>query len=464
MCKSTQSDHNLFRILLYRNDLTELLVEAKSDGLRLPAVPVPVHTRTAEQITTAIQRMWELETYCLFPLTVDNSSEISVIHQVVEAYRIDRHVPTGMRWLPLTALSAHAFEDSRDYEAKGKSIALLDQYRNGQLVGAFGKPEWFREVTAWVEALASAADLHLNGRFRQLNACPTFSLLRFETDGPAVWFKAVGEPNVNEYSITLTLASTFPEFVPHILGSRKDWNAWLMLEAVGSELGANSSACAWETVAENLAFLEIASLGRRFELIDAGSKDLRPWALYNLVDPFFDSMTELMERQTKPLPAPLSRDELLALGLEIRSALEELEAAGVPNTLGHLDMNPGNVVVSDPGCVFLDWAEAYVGPPFFSLEYLLQHWRRMRQEDPDAKPSLLSRYAKVWSRFASSEQIATSFKLAPLLAAFAYAAGGVRWQRTENIGSETASYLRSLVRRMKREVDLLREGRLECLP
>jgi hypothetical protein len=463
MCTPTQLDHDLFRILLYRNDSAELLVEAKPDRLRLPLLSAPAHTRIAEEITTAIKSMWNLETYCLFPLVIGGSCEAQVRYHVVEVCQADTDAPTGMQWLPRISLAGEMFEDSNEYVAIERSLATFDQYRHGQLSGTFGKPGWLRVVTEWVESQATAAGLCLTGRFHQLNASPTFSLIRFETDGPALWFKAVGEPNLQEYSITLKLASSFPGFVPHIVASRPDWNGWLALEAEGGTLDATSPEGSWEAAAETLALLQVSSIGRRFELIQAGCKDLRTHCLMDLVDPFIEAATKLMARQSKLSPAPLGRHELLALGRSIVAALRELEDAGVPNALGHLDLSPGNALVGKQHCVFIDWAEAYVGSPFFSFQYLLQHWRRLHQEDPHKEVSLVSCYAKIWARFASPEQIATTFKLAPLLAAFVYAAGGSAWHDPENLPSETAAYLRSLVRRMKLEADALWEGRHVCL-
>jgi Ser/Thr protein kinase RdoA (MazF antagonist) len=464
MCTPTQLDHDLFRILLYRKDESEILLETTWEGFRLPVLSVPAHRRTAEEVTAAIRNAWNLETYCLFPLSGSARPQSLVRDQAVEACYPSCGCPAGMEWLPVVSLSEGVFQSPSDFTAVENSLRTFEQYRRDELPGFFGKPGWLRVVTKWVEAQAVAAGLCLTSKFRQLNASPAFSLLRFETDGRALWFKAVGEPNLPEYSITLKLAAEFPEFVPHILGSRPEWNAWLSLEAEGSELDASSPAHVWEIAAENLALLQIASLSRRFELIEAGCKDLRLWALRAMVDPFFDSMTHVMGRQTKLSPAPLSRHELLSLGRKIKSTLEELEADGLPNTLGHVDMNPGNVVASDTRCVFLDWAQAYVGPPLFSFQYLLQHWRQRYPADQVSEASFVSRYARLWRPFATSEQIAISSELAPLLATFAYAVGGATWQKTENITSETASYLRSLVRRMKGEADMLSKGNFTCTP
>jgi hypothetical protein len=124
-------------------------------------------------------------------------------------------------------------------------------------------------------------------------------------------------------------------------------------------------------------------------------------------------------------------------------------------------MNPGNLLACDTRCVFLDWAEAYVGPPFFTFQYLLEHWRRFYGADSQHEQSLLFSYARHWTCFASPQEIASALRVAPLLAAFTYAAGCIRWRNRESIRRETAGCLRSLTRRMKREADCWTAGRRE---
>jgi hypothetical protein len=234
MCTSTQLGHNIFRILLYRNAATELLLESASRRLRLPAVMVPTHARVAEEITTAITSTWSLETYCLFPLRGGHSSHGRIQYQVAELSRPSNECPSGMAWWPIESLSSNTFEDSSDFEMIETSRETLHQNSSGEPAGAFGGPGWMNRVTAWVEAQAIVSRLSLTGKFRQLNSSPTFSLIRFETNGPAVWFKAVGEPNLREFPITMKLGERFPTFVPKVIGSRREWSAWLAIEADGT--------------------------------------------------------------------------------------------------------------------------------------------------------------------------------------------------------------------------------------
>ena len=60
----------------------------------------------------------------------------------------------------------------------------------------------------------------------------------------------------------------------------------------------------------------------------------------------------------------------------VRLTLQELDGLRLLDTVGHMDLSPANIFGTTGRAVFLDWAEAFVGDPFFSFEYLLQHFRR----------------------------------------------------------------------------------------
>jgi len=218
--------------------------------------------------------------------------------------------------------------------------------------------------------------IHLTGSFRQLNASPSFCLIRFETDGHAIWFKAVGEPNQREFAVTCLLSRLFPSQVPRVLAIRPEWNGWLTREAEGDLLCDVEEIRAWRRVAAELAEMQINSCNQASELLAAGARDLRVDTLSKLIRHFVDTTQQLMQRQSKIPPPILEPKELLLLGDSIRAAFDVVERSGIPNTLGHLDFDPGNVVVSPQSCVFLDWAEAYVGNPFLTFQYLLEHYRR----------------------------------------------------------------------------------------
>jgi hypothetical protein len=320
---------------------------------------------------------------------------------------------------------------------------------------------WFEALEQWVQEEIASRGLHLSGQYRQLNASPTFSLIRFETEGPAIWFKAVGVPNRREFPLTVTLAGLFPRFIPELIATRPEWDSWLALEAQGSVLRDCSSISHWESTAGDLAQLQINSLGTSRHLFDSGARDLRTAAVTDLVEPYFKTIGEVMEQQTKTAPSPLSPAELRVLAARVRDALSVLEEMRIPEALGHLDINPGNILCSPAGSVFLDWAEAFVGHPFLTFEYFRQHFRRAFGEDYLQEAPLIDRYISPWRAFASEDDLRRTLDVTPLVAVFAYTVANDVWTDPRKFQEpRAAGYLRSLTRRMERETHALAERRL----
>ncbi len=462
MCMSTQLGQNIYRILLYRNNATDLLLETTPAGLRLPAASIPAHSRVSLQVTAWTKSSWNIQVYCLFRLRDGGPAHAPVHYQIAEIYGPEKDVPPGMQWFRALSLAIDAFNDRQDFEAIQNSLTMLDQYRRGELSGAFGKPGWLEMVTEWVNEQARGAGVSLTGQFRQFNAGPAFSLLRFETNGTALWFKAVGEPNVREFPITCTLAKLLAAHVPPMVATRPDWNAWLTTEVAGAHPDANSGVETWIAVARTLAELQVASHGKSLHLVHVGCHDTRIRTLAELVDPFLEVVAALMEQQIKTSPSRLSAAELLALGSQMHKIFSQLAQSDFPNTLSHLDLHPGNILVSRSECAFLDWAEACVGYPLVAFQYLLEHLRKL-QPTQAWEAQLASAYSEAWRPLVGLQTFSEAMRVSPLLAVFTCAVAGGTWcDPSSRSRPEIAALLRSLTRRMKREVDALAERSTVC--
>jgi hypothetical protein len=142
----------------------------------------------------------------------------------------------------------------------------------------------------------------------------------------------------------------------------------------------------------------------------------------------------------------------------------ESKVRSLTDTLGHMDFNPGNVIGSPDGCVFLDWAEAYVGHPFFTFEYLREHLFRSHPVQNAWQSQVTSCYLEPWSAFGSMDEASRPLEITPLLAVFAYALSNNTWQDSNRLQNpKIAGYFRSLVRRMQREAQIWDERRQRCL-
>lgn len=453
------------RIILLRGKNPEVLLGSDGTQCSLPEVVIPRWQRGAENLAAAFGETCGIDALSLFSLEAPppglHAQQFG--YEIMEPCGPVDAAPHGKKWVAVDCLAETCFRDPCDFQAVQQAIAQSMAYGQDPPCGPFGRLGWFPDLKQWVQEEIATHGLHLNGRFRQLNAGPSFSLIRFETDGPAVWFKAVGAPNQREYPVTLALACLFPRFLPQIIATRPEWNGWLALEAQGPLLYESSVLASWEAAAADLAELQIQSLGRSLHLLDPGARDLRAQALAEFVEPFFRAMGELMEGQTKMPPAALSREELRCLSARVLDALAVLEETGIPTTLGHLDINPGNIICSPTGCVFLDWAEAFVGHPFLTFEYLREHFRRAFGQDHSQETQLLARYSGPWRAFASQNDIRRALEVAPLVAVFAYATGNDRWKDPQELQEPRArGYLRSLTRRMEREARVFVERSMPC--
>jgi hypothetical protein len=467
MHPSEKTQRDRWRVII-PNDTSEILLYPAGAMTALPEVHVPRGERLAGYLNAELQRHWQLDVVSLFPVEPFPAPQdhTSPRYHLAELVRPAQALTQEARWAPVSSLSGRSFQEPTDFEAL---LCFLDRQSAGVAERApFGHLGWFKEVAAWVQASLTPCGLRWNGRFRQFHASDSFSLLRFETNSHAVWFKAVGGPNTREFLLTEVLAQLFPHCVPARLAAQPAWNAWLAIEAQGTQLGDYFQPEPWCAVASSLAELQVQSIGRTCQLFDAGAHDLRAASLADAVDACFEVINQRMKEQTTAFPPALSESELRTLSSEIKKALSDLRQLQIPDTLGHLDFNPNNIIVSADRCMFLDWAEACVGSPFYTFAFFLEHFRRAFPQDARGERKLAACYARQWLTLISPDRISEALALAPLLAAFAYLrANGICYRHACVDDPSTAGFLRGLTRRMKREADLLSESRRqwkECSP
>lgn len=445
------------RVFIFDRDRTQvLLVDDEDSCFVLPSVEIPRWERVADNLTAAVRNKWNCGAISLFAPEVPRLGNASNGHryQVMECWCSDESPRSKTIWTSTRALTRQAFRDSADYEVLEQCLREFDLYA-GDPASPFAKSGWFTELQSWIADVIRPMGLRLSGPFRQLNGSPSFSLIRFETNGSAVWFKAVGKPNLHEFPITLALGTHLPGWVAPILASRAPWNGWLALGVDGTELGGSHDAHDWRMAASALGMLQTESALKVGALRDAGARDLSTTSLLKLVDPFFEAIEQLLEHQMST--TVLFLKDALLLREQVRRALFRFGDLGIPDALGHLDLNPGNVIVCGEHCVFLDWAEAYVGHPFFSFQYLCEHFRRVPQVMDAAGAQLADAYTQHWRSWVPSENITQALALARMLAVFVYAAAMNGWRVETTLQEpQIGRHLLSLVRRMKREANELR--------
>jgi hypothetical protein len=422
--------------------------------------------RLAEQLVAGTKQHYHLETYCVLMKSLPSSlgGLPPVRYAVMEAVRPDDEAPPATTWVASTSAASEPILSPDDQALVCSSLEDLRRNVAEPEKAPFAIPGWIEELFRWVEVQIEPLGLALTGPFQQLNASPTFSLVRIETTGSAVWFKATGEPNKHELRISLALHRHFPDRVPRVLGVHSAWNGWLAQEVPGDTLGNFTAPSIWEMVASELARLQIDSIGKDAELLESQCRDLRLSRLRAQVDPFLARMADFMAAQEKQQPEALGNSELTLVRNQMREAAAVLEAAGLPDTLGQVDLNPQNIVIDHERCVFLDWAEGCVVTPFLTFEYLRQHFLQSSMEaSAEAESTVSAAYLRPWRTLLSAHDLAQAVAVSPLIAVFAYAVADRRWSSSDTLHHpRQAGYFRSLTRRMYREATKVVERIEQC--
>jgi Phosphotransferase enzyme family len=450
-----------YRLIVFNRPGTAVLLKKGALGYELPLVNIPKFTRPAQEITTLLRDRWHIPSVLLFSGVLEPTRD-AIYFAALEAQVRTCSLPEGMDWFPVHHAISHLVKDKKHGVLESSYLRTTNRMA-GDDPEPFRRLGWLSNLQDWVRTVIRPLGMELKD-FLQLNGCETFSLIRFDTTQQPVWFKAVGKPNEHEFPITMALAETFPEYVPTVFATQPACHGWLMADAGGPPLNEVENSSAWKDAAAMLAGLQIASIEAIDDLLEAGCRDLRTGTLLELVDPFLEVIADLMQQQTKVPPPILSQQELSDLGATLKNALCCLESLGIPDTLGHSDFNPGNILVGSERCVFIDWAEAHVSHPFLTFEYLVSHLRKDHPALVPFESAIRSSYAQRWQSASLPEHVSEAFLFSPLAAVFAYAVTGNSWRDPERLKiPQVPGYLRSLTRRMKQEAISVPRRRVECI-
>jgi len=408
-----------FRVALVDPASYALLVLDTPDGYRLPRVRVPRWLRRAQQLQKEIQATWGVRVVILDIVMTDRSSTCYAIAEPLMPVTSSAFKSVVASHLPPSELSERECAD----------LTLL---LNGETKNPFSQLGWIDHAVRWVEADTSRKVTSRN-EIEQYNAGGAFALVRFPmTDGMGYWLKATGEPNRHEPALTKLLSELGGGYVPDVIAWRPEWNAVLISGEAGGvgEIPKDPGRAfeLLEDAVESMARLQAQTEDHDLDLLEAGAFNQGMEVLFRRAPELFDSLEEAMGLQV-PVDAPRLDSRRIH---EIRSGFERIceriQHLGIPETIVHGDMNPGNIITGCGHCQFIDWSEAYVGNCLVTLQHLLL---LNRVEDADIRDFMNSvlkrRYLDVWRTMYDSAPFEEGFAYMPLLGAVSALYGRGDW-------------------------------------
>jgi hypothetical protein len=240
----------------------------------------------------------------------------------------------------------------------------------------WSQPEWVEEVTAWIDAAVERT-----GPIEELHRRAWSAMLRMPTSEGSAYFKASAPAHAHEAGLTEALARRRPECTVDLLAVDTGCS-WMLMRDAGemlrSVLEREPTFERLELLFARYAELQLELAPHRDELLALGVPDR--------------SLAGMAE-----LTAELPVDPGL-----VRDLVATVESYGLPETLVHEEVHPGNVLVRNRKNVFVDWADSSVGHPYFGIVIGLRSVRDLFELELGAPEleRLVDAYLEPWTAIA----------------------------------------------------------------
>ena len=253
------------------------------------------------------------------------------------------------------------------------------------------RPEWFRtgwydEVTAWIGARLDSFGRPPTGPTVAVKVWSLSAVLRTPTAVGSVWFKAACDHFRPEPALTRLVVNLAPRHAPPVLAT-DDERGWLLMDHLaGAEDASQDEAPAGlgAAAARVIAELQLRSADRVEEMTALGVPRRGLAETKAAFDRLLVDSVELDDI------SPETLEQARGAADRVHEAIDELAMLGVPDTLVHGDLHPGNVARDVDSLVVYDWSDAAISHPFLDLVHLT------RSMAPDEAAAAVTAYGAVW--------------------------------------------------------------------
>lgn len=233
-----------------------------------------------------------------------------------------------------------------------------------------GAPDGLGDAQAWIRTRLDELGLRPLAGIEPVRLRPWSTVLSVQTDSGVVYFKANDAGHLHEARLAQFLAERHPGLVPPPLAV-DDERGWMLLADAGvqlRELVAREHAVErWLDVLPAYARLQAGLAGDVDALLALGTPDLR----LAVLPARFRALLEELGRLGNPEHAA-ELERCRTVMPRVQALASELASFGIPETLQHDDLNDAAVYLDGEGYRVIDWGDACVTHPFFSLSVALE--------------------------------------------------------------------------------------------
>ncbi len=227
---------------------------------------------------------------------------------------------------------------------------------------------WQAEAVGWLDGQLAAAGIRRTGEVEHPHVRPWATAIRVPTDHGVHWLKACGPGTAFEVPLYGVLTGLAPGHVLRPVAADAG-RGWIVLPDGGRVLGRRFDGVELGR-ALGAAVVRYGRLQRELtagvdRMLAAGVPDMRPAAM-------LDAFDRAVRLTAADAAGDADRDRRHAAIAAVRPRVarwtDELAASGLPASLDHNDLHPGNVFRDDHGTVrFFDWGDSVLAHPFAAM-------------------------------------------------------------------------------------------------
>lgn len=372
-----------------------VLTDERHGVARLPRLGFPgPHPPMDERLTDALRAATGVSARLLEP--IDFTTAVLMLRTA------GPELPAGYGWRALDQTGRYSAAVTR-WAARAGGAGL-----------PWFTPGWFERADRYIDDTLERLGRARTAPTRQVKLWSMTSVLRTETDTGAVYLKAVLPHLAHEPLVTGFLAAQgvgdFAQVIAHSPAEH-----WWIAEDFGGVDGWSLPETVRTDALRQLCRLQLAMVDQTAGLRAVGCPRLSlphlAAALPTLLARDDIWYADNAPRNRHRALSPADGRQLIGLAPFLVECCERLAALGLPETLVHRDLHPGNIVLRDGGVLLHDWSFAAVSQPVFDLASWL-----LDMTEPAARAQVTT-FVRAWSAAVAPDVLWQAWRHAKPLAA-----------------------------------------------
>ncbi len=251
----------------------------------------------------------------------------------------------------------------------------------------WAEPGWLDEVGDWVDDALSRHGRSRTGRLHQRRTWNLSCVLTAPTTSGTVWIKAGPPFLADEGGIIARVANAAPDLPPRVIAHDRERRAVLMEHVPGEDQWGLADDAVIETMLRRWVRVQAVLSDDVEHCLSVGAADGRTVQIVTEVRHTLDRAPDRSALSTHEL---VDLEELVA---DLPRLLAEIDACGLPDTLVHGDLHPGNWRRGGANLTLLDWGGSRIGNPALDLRAFVE-----RISDAGQQERARSVWADAWRR------------------------------------------------------------------